>query len=117
MDYGIKELKKKLIDRMAKDFGDRERIDPDMADALKDLSEADYYCTVVEQMGPSGYQMGYMHDGMRYPIGYYDPMGYQARDSRGRYMGYGDSVEAVRNILATATPEEMERIKAEVRSK
>ena len=91
-----------------------DRIDPELADMVKDLSEAAYYCKVTEQMGqPMGYQRyGYM------PMGYDQMgyMGYQARDSRGRYMGYGDSVEAVRNILAGATPEEKERIKAEMRN-
>jgi hypothetical protein len=110
----IMQLKDKLLRHASKSVDERgaDRIDPEIYDAIKDLSEAAYYCKVTEQMGNE--QMGYMHDGMRY--GYYEPMGYQMRDSRGRYMGYGDSVEAVRNILASASPEEKERIKAEMRS-
>lgn len=112
----IMELKDKLLNHAEKAVEERgaDRVDPEIYDALKDLSEAAYYCKVTEQMGqPMGY-----HDAMRY--GYdqmgYMPMGYQARDARGRYMGYGDSVQAVRNILASATPEEKERIKAEMRN-
>jgi len=107
----IMKLKDKLLEHARKTMDERgaDRVDPEIFDAIKDLSEAAYYCKVTEQMGqPMGY-MGY--DGMRY-----EPMGYQMRDSRGRYMGYGDAVEGVRNILATATPEEKERIKAEMRS-
>ena len=113
----IMKLKDKLLEHASKGVEERgaDRIDPEIFDAIKDLSEAAYYCKVTEQMGqPSGYQMGYMQDGMRY--GYMEPMGYQARDSRGRYMGYGDAVEGVRNIVNGATPEEKERIKAELRS-
>lgn len=118
----ITKLKDKLLEHARKGVEERgaDRIDPEIYDAIKDLSEAAYYCKVTEQMGqePMGYQrygyapMGYM------PMGYDQMgyMGYQARDSRGRYMGYGDSVEAVRNILASASPEEKERIKAEMRS-
>ena len=112
----IMKLKDKVLEHMRKTADEKgaDRIDPELADVVKDLSEAAYYCKVTEQMGqePMGYQrgMGYM------PTGYYEPMGYQMRDSRGRYMGYGDAVEGVRNILAAATPEEKERIKAEMRS-
>lgn len=105
----ITKLKDKVLEHMRKTAEERgaDRIDPQLADVVKDLAEAAYYCKVTEQMGqPMGY-MGY---------GYADPMGYQMRDSRGRYMGYGDAVEGVRNILAAATPEEKERIKAEMRS-
>jgi hypothetical protein len=108
------QIKDKLVKHLGKTFDERERVDPELADAIKDLAEAAYYCKVTEAMGkdePMGYQrnMGYM------PMGYYEPMGYQMRDARGRYA-YGDSVEAVRNILAGATPEEKERIKAEMRN-
>ena len=109
----IMKLKDKVLEHMRKTAEEKgaDRIDPELADVVKDLSEAAYYCKVTEQMGqPMGYQ------DMRYePMGYM-PMGYQMRDSRGRYMGYGDSVEAVRNIVAGATPEEKERIKAEMRN-
>lgn len=113
----IMKLKDKVLEHMRKTAEEKgaDRIDPELADVVKDLSEAAYYCKVTEQMGqePMGYQRsGYM------PMGYDQMgyMGYQARDSRGRYMGYGDSVEAVRNILASASPEEKERIRAEMRS-
>lgn len=108
----LKQLKDKMVRKIARDFDDRDRIDPDMADALKDVSEAIYYCKVAESMDPSepsGYQhMGYMPDAYQ--------AGYQARDAQGRYMrGYGDPVEAVRSIMATATPDERERVRAEMR--
>lgn len=110
----LKQLKEKLVKQMARNFDERERIDPDAADALKDISEAIYYCKVVESMEPAGYQ----HMGYREPMGYYyEPSGYQARDARGRYMrGYEDPVEAVRSIMAMAAPDEKERIKAELPS-
>lgn len=109
----IMKLKDKVLEHMRKTAEEKgaDRIDPELADVVKDLAEAAYYCKVTEQMGQP---MGYMGYGNGY--GYADPMGYQMRDSRGRYMGYGDSVEAVRNILASASPEEKERIKAEMRS-
>ena len=107
----ITQIKDKLVKHLGKMFDERERVDPEVADAVKDLAEAAYYCKVTEQMGqPMGYQGGYGYE----PMGYM-PMGYQMRDARGRYA-YGDSVEAVRNILAGATPEEKERIKAEMRN-
>lgn len=111
----IMKLKDKLLEHARKTVEERgaDRIDPEIFDAIKDLSEAAYYCKVTEQMGPSGYQME--RDGGYGYMGYM-PMGYQMRDARGRYMGYGDAVEGVRNILAGATPEEKERIRAELRS-
>ena len=113
----IMKLKDKLLEHARKTVDEKgaDRIDPEIFDAIKDLSEAAYYCKVTEQMGqePMGYQRGMGYMPMYDQMGY---MGYQARDSRGRYMGYGDSVEAVRNILASASPEEKERIKAEMRS-
>lgn len=117
----IMKLKDKLLEHARKGVEERgaDRIDPEIFDAIKDLSEAAYYCKVTEQMGQDS--MGYQRGGYGYaPMGYmpmgYDQMGYQQRDARGRYMGYGDAVEGVRNILASATPEEKERIKAELRS-
>ena len=113
----IMKLKDKLLEHARKNVDERgaDRIDPEIFDAIKDLSEAAYYCKVTEQMGQDS--MGYQRYGYM-PMGYDQTgyMGYQARDSRGRYMGYGDSVEAVRNILASASPEEKERIKAEMRN-
>lgn len=118
----IMKLKDKVLEHMRKTAEEKgaDRIDPEMADIVKDLSEAAYYCKVTEQMGqePMGYsdtRYGYMGYEPMNAMGYM-PMGYQPRDSRGRYMGYGDPVEAVRNILASASPEEKERIRAETRS-
>lgn len=74
----------------------------DLADIVKDLSEAEekcleseYYKSVTKAMGehPSGYDpMGYEQSGYR---GYDNPgnMGYRGRDSMGRYVsrrGYDD---------------------------
>lgn len=112
----LKQIKDKMVRHLGKMFDERERVDPELSDAIKDLAEAEYYCKVVEAMGPAGYQgaqggygsMGYM------PMGYM-PMGY--RDAQGRYArGYGDPTESVRAIMATATPEEKERVKAEILS-
>lgn len=128
----IRNLKDQLLEQMEKEVGERgaERLDPDMVDMVKDLAEAEkscweaeYYRSVSEAMG-NGSDMGYS---MR--RGYDNRMqGYQGRSgwqnqygsgySRRGYgsMGYADSVEGIRNIMMTASPEEKERMRAELRT-
>jgi len=117
----IKSLKDEILSKIQETAREKgvDRIDGQMVDMVKDLAEAEkscweaeYYRTVTEQMGGKS---GYM------PMGYDMQNGYQYRTTggyrRGYGMsGYGDAVEGVRNILSTATPEERERIKQEMRS-
>lgn len=126
----IKQLKDTLLEQLEKDVADRgaERLDPDMVDMVKDLAEAEkscweaeYYRSVTEAMG-SGGEMGYSSR-----RGYDNRMQgnrsgwqnqYGSGYSRRGYgmMGHGDSVEGIRNIMMTASPEEKERMRAELRT-
>lgn len=100
-----------------------------LVDMVKDLSEAEYHCSVVEAMnGDYGYapQDGYMGYGMGYDSqgmnrGGSNRSGY--RDSRGRYasrpnMGrggrYGYDSQALRDMWDGATPEEREQMKRDL---
>lgn len=94
----IYNVKAKLIERMEKSAS-AERMDvaemEKLADMVKDLSEAEYYCSVTDAMNEtqSGYNpMGYDQQGYR---GYDNQgnMGYRGRDSMGRFVsrrGYED---------------------------
>ena len=136
----ITQLKNKMlmhVYKVAEEHGPGQ-VDGEMVDMIKDLAEAEYYCRVTEamdgqgagQMGyragyePMGYEpTGYEQQAMGYPMGYpqAQTMGY--RDSMGRYasrrgygsMGYADSVEGIRSMMNMASPEEKERMKAELR--
>ena len=93
----------------------------DLAEAEKSCWEAEYYRAVTEAMeGPQGYSQ-------LYPTGHADGMrmGYnQNRDSMGRYTsggrrGYGtdahEPIEAIRSRMGSASPEEREKMKRELR--
>ena len=132
------DLKADMLQRLEKLVDERglERLDvKELADAIKDLSEAEYYCSVVDAMDDS---YGYMPDDM--PRGYDDGMGYDSRggrqggsrdrsgyrDSMGRYstranrrrgyrMGHTDMIDGLREELQGASAEERERLKSELR--
>lgn len=113
----IWELKDKLVKHMAKEFEERERVDSELADAIKDLAEADYYCSVVDAMedGRSGYPMEY---GMGYePMGYGMRRGYNSNRSArtGRYtrgyMGYEDTMAEAKRLIGEMTAEERKALK------
>lgn len=134
----IYDIKADVIERLDKLVSDRglERMDAkELVDAIKDLSEAEYYCSVVDAMEDS---YGYMPDDM--PRGYDDGMGYDSRgnrqgggrgrsgyrDSMGRYstranrsrgyrMGHTDMIDGLREELQGASAEERERLKSELR--
>lgn len=132
----IKQLKDTLLEQLEKDVAERgaERLDPDMVDMVKDLAdaekscwEAEYYRAVTETMGGgSGYGSGYGNQGgSGYRRGYDESGGrsgwanqYGRGYSRRGYgsMGHADSVEGIRNIMMTASPEEKERMRAELRT-
>lgn len=134
----IYDIKADVMERLEKLVSDRglERMDAkELVDAIKDLSEAEYYCSVVDAMEDS---YGYMPDDM--PRGYDDGMGYDSRggrqgggrdrsgyrDSMGRYstranrrrgyrMGHTDMIDGLREELQGASAEERERLKSELR--
>ena len=130
----IRQIKEQLVeymDRCLKANGP-ERMDVDEmsshADMVKDLSEAEYYCSVTEAMESYGYWDGQMPMG---GYGYQEPMGYGGqgnqsgrsgyRDSRGRYASrprpaygqarYGYDAQAFHEMMETATPEERAEMK------
>lgn len=118
MIESIMGIKDRIIERMEHDISERgaERMDTTemgkLADMVKDLAKAEYYCAVTESMGASGYQgyQGYQGQGNQ---GYQGSQGYQGR-RRGYGMGY--DIEAIRQAMQTATPEERERMRSELRS-
>lgn len=134
----IYDLKASVLTRLDKMIDERalDRMDAkELFDAVKDLSEAEYYCSVVEAMDSYGYMPadGMMYDGgMGYDgqggrgggdgrggrSGYRDSMGrYSTRGNRrrGYRMGHMDSIESIREDLQSATPEEREQLKRELR--
>lgn len=115
------DVKERAVERLLQSVDERalERMSPDdLADLVKDLSEAEYYCSVTDAMD----NYGYMPEDMRY-----DHERYGYRDSRGRYstranrrgyprrMGHMDAVENIREELHSATAEEREQLKQELR--
>lgn len=131
------DLKSDVVERLMKVVDERglERMSADeLFDAMKDLSEAEYYCSVTDAME----NYGYMPDDMM-NMGYDDGMGYDGRggnrggsgnrsgyrDSMGRYstranrrrgyrMGHMDAIENIREELQSATAEERDQLKREV---
>ena len=96
----------------------------DLAEAEKACWEAEYYRSVTEAMeGPSGYMPEDMGYGGR--MGGRGRMGYNRnRDSMGRYTsrrgydgsyGYHEHMEDIRSEMQTASPEEREKMKRELR--
>lgn len=99
----IKMLKEKVLQHMDQEIGKygNGRMDVkqigDLADVVKDLAEAEYYCTVAESMGGSQ--------------GYTQPrtMGYQGQGGMGGgrqgygtgSMGHTDPMQVVRDVLAS----------------
>ena len=140
----IYDIKNKALQRMEQAIAERgvDRMDVkemgELADIVKDLSEAEkacweaeYYRSVTDAMESSGY----MPDGMGYDgqdgsggvrrtggrSGYRDSMGrYASRGGRRGYDGgYGyqhDSMQAVRDAMSTATAEDREKMMRELRT-
>ena len=142
----IHDAKAKVLERMAQVIAERgvERMDVSqmetLSDIVKDLSEAEYYCTVTDAMGGGyGYNRGtvynpYPPEGVGYmpmrPMIGYDGQGGNGasgyRDSAGRFasqpsnMGYdggryGYDMQALRDAMGSATPEEREKMQRELR--
>lgn len=76
----------------------------ELADIVKDLAEAEYYCTISENMGGGQEQMGYRSMGYQ---GQGGSMGGGQGSTGGRQgysgggMGHTDPMQAVREMLAT----------------
>ena len=127
----IKADKDKILEYMGKSL---EKYGPDkmnveevgkLADAVKDLAEAEkacweaeYYRSVTEAMDSAGY----MPEGMGYQGGQGTGgrMGYNPnRDSMGRYSrgrrGYHEGMDGIRAQMQSASPEEKEKLKRELR--
>lgn len=110
--YKIKEIKDKLVDRMQDELSmnGATRININefgaLADIVKDLSEALYYCTVTEAMGSNDNKqqlMGYSQDGgMRGYSGSQSNMGYSG--GQNGMMGHTDPIATIRDMLASADP-------------
>lgn len=132
------DLKAEMLQRLEKLVDERglERLDAkELTDAIKDMSEAEYYCSVVEAMDSYGYMpddmsgmgydggMGYGRGGNRQGgnrggYGYRDSMGrYSTRANRrrGYRMGHMDAIDNIREELQSATQEEREQLKQELR--
>jgi hypothetical protein len=127
----IAEDKNKILEYMGKSL---EKYGPDkmnvdeigkLADAIKDMAEAEkacweaeYYRSVTEAMDGQGYtpdMMGYQGQG-----GNRGRMGYNRnRDSMGRYTsgrrGYHEGMDGLRAEMQSASPEEREKMKRELR--
>lgn len=140
----IYDIKNKALQRMEQAIAERgvDRMDVkemgELADIVKDLSEAEkacweaeYYRSVTDAMESSGY----MPDGMGYDgqdgsggvrrtggrSGYRDSLGrYASRGGRRGYDGgYGyqhDPMQAVRDAMSTATAEDREKMMRELRT-
>lgn len=74
----------------------------DLADVVKDLAEAEYYCTVAEAMGGGQDAMGYMQPRT---MGYQGQGGMGSTGGRQGYgggmMGHTDPMQIVRDVLAS----------------
>lgn len=120
--YRIKNEALKALARQVDEKG-ADRIDGDLADVVKDLAEAEkccweaeYYRAVTEAMeGGSGYMpAGYQGQGQQGGrMGWQNQYGSGGHGRRGYSMGY--DVEGIRAAMASASPEERERMRQELR--
>ena len=120
----ILEYMQKSLDKYGPDKMNVEEVGK-LADAVKDLAEAEkacweaeYYRSVTEAMDSAGY----MPEGMGYQNGQVmnGRMGYNTnRDSMGRYSrgrrGYHEGMDGIRAEMQSANPEEKEKLKRELR--
>lgn len=114
----IYNLKQQLLNRIEKEVaaGGIDRIDVDeymkLVDMVKDLSaaekdcwEADYYRSVTEAMGKSGYTNNSETWHNQYGSG-----------TRRGYMGHSDMIDSVRMAMQSMTPDERERMRNQLRA-
>lgn len=82
----------------------------DLADIVKDLAEAEYYCTVAQSMGGGQGSMGYQGG-----MGYQGSMGYGGGQNNSMRSGYGqgsggsmghtDPMQIIRDVMSGMDPE------------
>lgn len=110
MTEDIKMLKAKILqfmDQEVNKYGNG-RMDVkqigDLADVIKDLAEAEYYCTVAESMTGGQDSMGYTHMN-RIGYGQSNMGGSTGGNGRQGYsggmMGHTDPMQIVRDMLAS----------------
>lgn len=126
--HEIREIKDKVLDFMNQEVGKygNGRMDVkqmgDLADIVKDLAEAEYYCSVKDAMERGsqdayGYtpmndrMMGYQDGGQRQGGGM---MGEGRSGYGGNMMGHSDPVSAIRDMLMTASPDQRDSIRYEL---
>ncbi len=126
----IKMVKGKVLDFMDQEVGKygNSRMDVkqigELADVVKDLAMAEYYCSISQSMNESqdynmGYSMGYSSGGGMGGGGRSDSggnrVGYGSGNSAsGGVMGYSDPMSMIRDIMMTADPETKMRIRNEL---
>lgn len=115
----MKQLKNQYLDVMERDVKQRGaegvniKFHGEVADIVKDLSEAIYYCEVVKAMEGDNQQSGY---GMGYGTGGgMGRSGYGGSPANGgNMMGHSDPVSAIRDMMMTADPDTKMRIRNEL---
>ena len=129
----IYEMKNKIIEQVDKDMRERpDRVDGEMIDAIKDLSEAEkncweaeYYRAVTEAMeGGSGYQDGSSRGGSTGGSSGWQNQYGSGRNSGGRrgydgtshMMGYQEAMDTMRHYMRNSDPVERERMRGEMMS-
>ena len=112
----IKMVKAKVLNFMAQEvdkYGTN-RMDVkqvgELADAIKDLAEAEYYCSVAEAMSGGNEASGYGGGRMGYS-GQGDSNGGMGGGNR---MGHTDPMSTIRDIIMTSDPDTRMRIRNEV---
>jgi len=112
----LKTLKDKYIELMERDVNQRGaegvniKFHGEVADIVKDLSEAIYYCEVVKAM--EGDNQDFSGYGMSYGGG---RRGYGGSPANGgNMMGHSDPVSAIRDMMMTADPDTKMRIRNEL---
>ena len=128
----IYEIKNKIIEQVDQQMRERpDRVDSEMIDAIKDLSEAekncweaDYYRTVTEAMegeGGSGYSGVSRGGSSNGSSGWQNQYG-SGRNSGGRRgydgsshtMGYQEAMDTMRHYMSKSDPVERERMRSEM---
>lgn len=117
----IKRLKAKILqytDQEINKYGNNRmdtKVVGELADVIKDLAEAEYYCSVAQAMDKSE-TSGY--GGMGGRSGYGSQDGSMSGNSRSGYnsnmMGHSDPMSAIRDIMATADPETKMMLRSEI---
>lgn len=117
----IKRLKEKILqytDQEVNKYGNNRmdtKVVGELADVIKDLAEAEYYCSVAQAMGESE-AAGY--SGMGGRSGYGGQSGGMSGGGRSGYggnmMGHTDPMSAIRDIMNTADPETKMMLRNEI---